>query len=326
MDISKIYTQNAHGLWCRVRDRNGNIIKNCKQDTTKLEHLIHWMRVNDIDAWLIQETWLEEDDYDTVVGGYHIFRHNSPIGSTGRDHLFRGVAIILSPRYYLAWKTAGSPSPITTASTGVFAGRFIGLNLKFDCFGFDSHGRQVKGKSLSIFLASVYHHCHDIPHEQCIETLNSLLHFVPKNSKLIIGADINAKVGNIDCEEFKAVLGPHGPARRNTRGSNLLLRYLLHKLRIENTFFDAPQHATFTTVNDGNQTMIDIFACAKSLHCRVRHCRTVTDGMESDHTAVRLDLVLTSLKRANSTLSWHNRLADNCHCSKHPAALQRHPC
>jgi len=46
--------------------------------------------------------------------------------------------------------------------------------------------------------------------------------------------------------------------------------------------------------------MIDIFACSKQLHCRVRNCRVVLDGVESDHTAVQLDLVLTSLKRTAS--------------------------
>jgi hypothetical protein len=46
--------------------------------------------------------------------------------------------------------------------------------------------------------------------------------------------------------------------------------------------------------------MIDIFACSKQLHCRVRHCRAVFDGIESDHTAVQIDLVLTSLKRTHS--------------------------
>jgi len=32
-------------------------------------------------------------------------------------------------------------------------------------------------------------------HGKFIETINSLLQLVPKNSKIIIGADINAKVG-----------------------------------------------------------------------------------------------------------------------------------
>ncbi len=54
------------------------------------------MRVDNIDAWLVQETWLDDDDFDTDIEGYHLFRHNSPIGTTGRDHLFRGIAIILS--------------------------------------------------------------------------------------------------------------------------------------------------------------------------------------------------------------------------------------
>ena len=194
MDISKINTQNAHGLWCRARDRGGNIIPNCQCDTTKLEHLIHKMRVDDIDAWLVQEKWLEDDDFDTDIEGYHLFRHNSPIGATGRDHLFRGIAIILSPRYFLAWKAAGSPTSITTKSTGDFAGQFIGLNLKeFDCL--NNSGKQIKGKSLYIFLASVYHPCHDTPHEQFNEHLTSILLQVPQNSKLIMGADINAKVG-----------------------------------------------------------------------------------------------------------------------------------
>jgi hypothetical protein len=143
MDISRIYTQNAHGLWCRARDCEGNIIANCEHDTTKLEYLVHRMQFDDINAWLIQETWLEEDVFNTDIGGYHLFRHNSLVGTTGRDHLFCGVAIILSPRYFLAWKAAGSPSPITMGPTGDFAGQFIGLNLKFDCL--DSRGRHVKG-------------------------------------------------------------------------------------------------------------------------------------------------------------------------------------
>jgi hypothetical protein len=71
MDISKINTQNAHGLWCCAHDHDGNIIPNYQRDTTKLEHLVHKMKVDDIDAWLVQETWLEDDDFDTDIGGYH---------------------------------------------------------------------------------------------------------------------------------------------------------------------------------------------------------------------------------------------------------------
>jgi hypothetical protein len=114
MDISKVFTQNIHGLWCRPQNQDGTVIANSEQDMTKLKYLIHRMRSDDIDAWLVQETWLEDKDFNTNIGGYHMFHTNSPVGSTGCNHLFCGIAIILSPRYFLAWKAAGSPRPYTT--------------------------------------------------------------------------------------------------------------------------------------------------------------------------------------------------------------------
>jgi hypothetical protein len=66
-----------------------------------------------------------------------------------------------------------------------------------------------------------------------------------------MGADINAALGRQDCEELRPVLGPHGPECRNTRGTNLLSVYLSNGLRVENTFFAAPSHYTFTkNIND----------------------------------------------------------------------------
>jgi hypothetical protein len=142
MDISKVFTQNVHGLWCRLQNQDGTVIANSGQDMTKLEYLIHRMRPDDIGAWLVQETWLEDEDFDTNIGGYHMFRTISPVGSTGRDHLIHGVAIILSHWHFLAWKAAGSPRPYTMDHTGAFAGRFIGIPLKFECR--DHKGRKQK--------------------------------------------------------------------------------------------------------------------------------------------------------------------------------------
>jgi hypothetical protein len=34
----------------------------------------------------------------------------------------------------------------------------------------------------------------------------------------------------------------------------------------------------------------------ETLHNRINHCRVILDGIDSDHPAVRLDLVLTSIK------------------------------
>jgi hypothetical protein len=60
------------------------------------------MRQQDVGAWLIQETWEEGDDFNVESGGYHIFHHNANQGANGRHHLFKGVAIILSPLFHEA--------------------------------------------------------------------------------------------------------------------------------------------------------------------------------------------------------------------------------
>ena len=39
-----------------------------------------------------------------MINGYHIFRHNGGEG----NHNYRGVVIVLSPKYYKGWKAAGS--------------------------------------------------------------------------------------------------------------------------------------------------------------------------------------------------------------------------
>jgi hypothetical protein len=141
----------------------------------------------------------------------------------------------------------------------------------------------MKGKSLNLLLASVYHPCHDIPHEAFIEHLQSILDRVPPNAQLILEAKVNGKLGCHNSNEQAAVLGPHGPPRCNVRGSNLLALFLSRNLRVENTFFDASFHCTYTIIGTNDGTMIHIFACAKRLHCRIRNCCAVKDGVESDH-------------------------------------------
>ncbi len=108
-ELTTIYTQNAQGLWHCPRDSEGNLLVNLPLDLSKLEYLIDFMHQNDVGVWLIQETWEEGDKFDVDVGGYHIFQHNAPRRENGRQHLFKGIAIILSPLFYKAWKTVRSP-------------------------------------------------------------------------------------------------------------------------------------------------------------------------------------------------------------------------
>ena len=60
--ISKILTQNTHGLRRRPKDENGNICLNAPHDYTRYEHLITTMKLKQLDVYFVQKTWLERCD------------------------------------------------------------------------------------------------------------------------------------------------------------------------------------------------------------------------------------------------------------------------
>ncbi len=77
---SNIFTQNAHGLRHPACDEHGNLRPNSPHDYTKYEHLITTMKLKGIDAYFVQETWLEGDVFDEIINGFHLFHHNGEVG------------------------------------------------------------------------------------------------------------------------------------------------------------------------------------------------------------------------------------------------------
>ena len=219
-DISTFATQNTHGLQRIPQDSDGRPLPNKPYDYTRYEHIIAMMKTKNLDVYFIQETWLEGDAFDEIINGYHVFRHNGGKG----NHNFRGVAIVLSPRYYDGWKAAGARPPLTTDPTCEFAGRFISINVTLKSF--DKFGKQVRSKTghkhLALTLASIYHPCtksgDDGTYTCFLDTLDSLLGKVPSESELIIGTDVNANIGTLDdlqSTDCRSTLGPYGFTKRN---------------------------------------------------------------------------------------------------------------
>ncbi len=307
--IRKFAAQNTHGLRRRPCDAEGNPLAHEPHDYMCYEHLIALMKTKSLDAFFVQETWLEGDTFDEVINGYHIFRHNGGKG----NHNFHRVAIILSPHYHEGWKAAGARPPMTTDAAGEFAGRYISINVIFNSR--NRMGKQVRGrkgdKHLALTLASVYHPCTKTGSEELyvcfLDTLDTLLSKLPPHSKIIMGMDVNANIGRSDelqSSEFQATLGPYGFSKQNLKGEGLLTVYLAHRLCAMNTYFESkangPGYDTWTnkqptSTGQADSHMLDLIVCSTMLHKRVRNCFVASDGADSDHCAVRMELNLTSL-------------------------------
>ena len=172
-----------------------------------------------------------------------MFRHNT--SHSNHNHLYKGVAIVLSPRYYEGWIAAGKLEPKIVET----AGRIISLTIKLECY--NKHCQKIRGKNgskhITLSLVSAYH-----PYQERCKDENEYSLFVDKldahleeitrnnNTEIIMGADVNADIGchnDRQMEEYKQVLGPNGLHKRNFKGKTLLHLYLLHNLRVTNTFY-----------------------------------------------------------------------------------------
>ncbi len=121
---------------------------------------------------------------------------------------------------------------------------------------------------------------------------DSVLADIDLNTQIIVGSDINARIGTRTSDEHNQVLGPYGTARSNTRANNLVHILGSNDLRVKNRFLNHTQedYVTYTSIPtpshpDGIQSMYDIFACSKSLYKQIHDCKAVPHGSVSDHKA-----------------------------------------
>jgi hypothetical protein len=143
--------------------------------------------------------------------------------------------------------------------------------VKFNLY--DTHGKKIKGKSLSIALVSAYFPCNDANHEKFCEMLDSKLNAIKSNTTIVMSMDINARIGIRINIAHKKVIGTHGIPCSNLHGEHLLQTLAAHNLQVEKIFFQhrPEDYITYTSIPNsaypqGISSMHDIFACSQSLH------------------------------------------------------------
>jgi hypothetical protein len=152
---------------------------------------------------------------------------------------------------------------------------------------------------------------------------DSVLTNINLSTQIIVGSNINARIGTRTSDEHKQVLGPYGIPRSNMHGENLVHILGSNNLKVKNTFFNHRQDdfVTYTSIPtnfhpEGIPSMHDILACLQSLHKQIHDCKSVSHGAVSDHKAVKLSIMLTLIKFHGHALSrgrinWSKILMDN---------------
>ena len=97
------------------------------------------------------------------------------------------------------------------------------------------------GASANLTLVSAYAPTMTYPDEEKVQFYLELsnIRAVPRNDKLLILGDFNARVGN-SYSTWPNVLGPHGIGNMSSNGLLLLTLCAEERLTITNTFFELP--------------------------------------------------------------------------------------
>ena len=93
------------------------------------------------------------------------------------------------------------------------------------------------------------------------------------------------------------VIGIHGLNNRNKKGRNLLGVLNANNLRVVNSFFKKRNYTTWRSFCDKKSPhMLDVITCSTSFFKFVNNCGAVTDGVRSNHSAVRMLFLNCSIK------------------------------
>ncbi len=264
---------------------------------------------------LITETHLE-GDFERILPKGQLLIHHGPrvqpsLGAKG------GVAVILSEDLATEWRKG----KCKMSKGGEIAGatRFMSISIKL---------KIVNSRKLSINKKTNYHTLTLIPcyfphsgykEEELDSFVEKFSLFYSsaapnKNASTIIGADINASIGNRNSgevhlnpspdgiekdgryeEEIDSIhnlLGPHGNPYRNACGERVLNLMRELDLRAPSTFFDS--HGKFNTWRCPKRRpfQIDHFLTPRTQLCRTLNVQRKFDGVDSDHAALLMNFEL----------------------------------
>jgi exonuclease III len=198
------------------------------------------MTENNIDIYLLQETWLL-DDWTTNIHGITVIHHGPKEPASNRGS--GGVAIMLEPRAQHAWHDSGSPDPYRPGNIVDNTTRYMGIELLLFC--------PRKNQKTTLFVACVYAPYSEMEtnHPGIIrkfyETVENHLLHLPSTTTPILGGDFNASIGVRPPADHDPVIGPYGLPHSNAAGETLTDMARNCSLQASATYFKHRSYETF---------------------------------------------------------------------------------
>ena len=130
--------------------------------------------------------------------------------------------------------------------------------------------------------------------------LQEVVERAPREDKVVVLADFNARVGN-DVEEWNGVIGKHGEETRNESGTRLLRFSAENEFSIMNTHFEHKEIHKFTWECPGRglRSIIDYFLVRVDMRRDINDVRVIRGAeVGSDHHLLLMKMKVRGRKQA----------------------------
>ena len=132
-----------------------------------------------------------------------------------------------------------------------------------------------------------------------MDELDKFITNQPRNSEILMGADINFIVG-FASQPFSGTLVPHGIDNRTIKGRELLYLYKTNSLKILLSYFKHNNYITYRSFNDKKSAhMLHNFVCCDQLFKIISDWKVTKLGVRSDHTEIVTEFRLKYIKFNN---------------------------
>ena len=146
--------------------------------------------------------------------------------------------------------------------------------------------------------------------------LDEVVKSIPKEERLMIGADFNGHVGEGNRGDDN-VMGRYGDKARNSEGQMLVDFATIMEMAVVNTYFKKSEEHRVTYKSVGRSTQVDYIICRRAYLNEIGDCKVIAgDNVTKQHRLLVCRMTLETRKRritkAEPRIKWWKSQKEDC--------------